>query len=78
MDVKEQIKEFILTDLCEDLDVDQIEDDQNLFDSGILDSLGILKILSFLDEELDIDISSDEIKPENFATLNKICLLINV
>ena len=78
MDIKKQIEEFILTEICEDLglDIQHIKDDDPLFDSGILDSLGILRILSFLDEELDIDISGDEIKRENFVDLKTICALV--
>lgn len=78
MDFKKKIEEFILTEICDDkdLDIQHIKEDEPLIDSGILDSLGILKLLSFLDEELDIDISANEVKPENFINMKTICELI--
>jgi acyl carrier protein len=42
--------------------ISRIEDDESLIESGILDSLGILKILAFLDETFGI-VSAAEIKP---------------
>lgn len=72
------IEEFILTEICSELglDVQSIGDNEPLIDSGIIDSLGILKILSFIDEELDIDISSTEINPGNFINIKSICEMI--
>lgn len=78
MDVKQKIKEFILTEICEDLglDLQDIDDDKKLIEEGILDSLGILKLLSFLDEELNISIPAEKVNLENFENLNTICELI--
>lgn len=72
------IEEFIITEICSELglDVQSIGDNEALIDSGIIDSLGILKILSFLDEELDIDISSTEINPDHFINIKSICEMI--
>ena len=78
MDLKKKIEEFILTEICEEagLNIQHIEENDPLIDSGILDSLGILKLLSFFDEELDVDISGDEIRPENFVNIGVISELI--
>lgn len=75
---KRRIIEFLLTEICEEkgLEIKEIGDDDPLVESGILDSLGILKLLSFLDEELEIDISANEVKPANFVNLKTICALI--
>jgi len=75
---KRRIIEFLLTEICEGkgLEIKEIGDEDPLVESGILDSLGILKLMSFLDEELEIDISANEIKPGNFVNLRTICALI--
>ena len=70
------IKEFIMTEVNPDLHLERIEDDEPLIESGIVDSLGVLKILAFLDEKFGIDLSSDEIKLENFKDVRSICDLI--
>lgn len=75
---KQRIVEFLLTEICEekDLEIHEIGDEDNLIESGILDSLGILKLLSFMDEELGIDISVNDVKPANFVNLATICGLL--
>lgn len=75
-DFSAKIKEFIITEVRPDLHLQQLDDDQPLLDAAIVDSLGILKILAFLDETFGIDLSSDEIKLENFKSVRSICQLI--
>ena len=72
MDVKKSIKDFIVKDLAEDGFREEIHDDDSLIDSGILDSLNILKLLCFMDEKFQIMPAEDEIYPENFDSINHI------
>jgi acyl carrier protein len=72
----EKIKQFIMTEVNPDLHLERIDDDEPLIESGIIDSLGVLKILAFLDESFGIDLSSGEIKLENFRDVRTICKLI--
>jgi acyl carrier protein len=72
-----QLKEFIMTEVNPDLNLVKLDDDEPLIESGIIDSLGILKILAFMDETFGVDLSSDQIKPENFKTVRSICALID-
>ena len=74
--VKEQLTEFIITEVNPDLNLDHLADDEALIESGIIDSLGILKILAFMDETFGVDLSSDQIKPENFRDVRTICALV--
>jgi acyl carrier protein len=74
--LKERIKEFIRSEVNPDLDLRALGDDEPLIESGIIDSLGILKIMAFLDEEFGIDLSAQEIKPENFKNVATICSLV--
>lgn len=43
--------------------------DTALLERGILDSLGILDVVSFLETEFSMVVSDDELLPENFQTL---------
>jgi acyl carrier protein len=43
--------------------------DTALLERGILDSLGILDVVSFLETEFSMVVSDDELVPENFQTL---------
>jgi acyl carrier protein len=75
-DVSEQIKHYILTDIASDLNITHLEDDEPLIESGIIDSLGVLKILAFLEESLGLDLSSDQVKMENFKSIRTIRAMV--
>jgi acyl carrier protein len=71
-DVGDKIRTFILTDLRADLNITHLADDEPLIESGIIDSLGILKILAFLEESLGLDLASDEVRMDTFRTVRTI------
>lgn len=43
-----------------------------LLEKGILDSLGILDVVSFLENEFSLTINDDELLPENFQSLQSL------
>ncbi len=45
-----------------------VDKDTALLERGILDSLGILDVVSFLETEFSMAINDDELVPENFQT----------
>jgi acyl carrier protein len=47
-----------------------VEKNTPLLESGILDSLGILDVVSFLENEFSITISDEELVPENFQSMD--------
>lgn len=50
--------------------------DDSLLSSGLLDSLAIVKLLSFIEDEFDVEIDDADFDPENFETLNTIAKLV--
>lgn len=75
-DVGAEIKRFILTEVAAELNLERLEDNEPLIESGIVGSLGILKIMGFLDESFGIDLSSDQVKLENFKDVDTIRNLV--
>ncbi len=45
-------------------------------ESGILDSLGVLELVHFLEEEFAIQISDEELIPENFGSLEAVSAFV--
>lgn len=76
-ELKARISEFIITEVSPDLHLERLDDDQPLIESGIVDSLGVLKMLAFLDETFGFDLASEEIKLDNFKSVRTICELLN-
>ncbi len=49
-----------------------LTDELPLFESGIIDSLGLVRLIGFLSERLKIRVEPDEVLLENFETLGTI------
>ena len=76
-ELKARIKQFVMTEVNPERNLEQLGDEEPLVDSGIVDSLGVLKIMAFLDEEFGIDLSTEQIKLENFNSVTSICSLLD-
>ncbi len=72
----EKIREFIIQELMHGDDGAGVEDDESLLERGILDSLGLLNLLAFLEQEYQVVIEDQDIVPENFETINAIAALV--
>ncbi|MEQ1844765.1 MAG: acyl carrier protein [Nitrospira sp.] len=46
-----------------------VSNQESLLENGILDSLGILEVVTFLEGEFLITVDDDELQPENFASI---------
>jgi acyl carrier protein len=53
-----------------------LKDSDALLESGILDSLGVLDLVSFLEAQFSIGVADDELVPENFQTITHIVAFI--
>jgi acyl carrier protein len=46
-----------------------VDDDQPLFDSGVLDSLRLIELVSRLEGRFGIHVGIDDLVPENFGSI---------
>lgn len=72
--VKQSVDDKILDILVLITNTDEVKRDlnMNLFDAGILDSLGMVQLMVALSEEFGVGISPAEIEREEWETPNKI------
>ena len=76
MTIRAKIRRFMLEELAESGFHEAISDDESLLENQILDSLSILKLISFMDEGFGIYFSEEELEPERFETVNRIIELV--
>ena len=55
---------------------DNIKDDTLIFDTGVLDSMGLLFLIEFLNEHYQITVEDEELQPNNFESINNIAEFI--
>ncbi len=69
------IKNFIRTELIYD-DEKDFDENTNLIERGIVDSMSLVRLISFIEENCEIQVQDEDIVPENFSSLNKISSFI--
>jgi acyl carrier protein len=75
-DVRPAIREFITTQLAHRAEHREVGDGDDVISSGLVDSLGIVKLVGFLEESFAIRIRDDEILPENFSSIDAIAAFV--
>ncbi len=67
----ENIKNFIVENFLFG-DESQLKFDTPLFEKGIIDSTGVLELVSFIEENYQITIQDDELVQDNFSSISAI------
>jgi len=71
LDYIEDINKFIIDNFLFG-DDNNIKNDASLLENGIIDSTGVLELISFLEETYEITIEDDEMIPENLDSMDNI------
>lgn len=70
MSTLKSIEKFMLDQIMAGFDRETLEADEDLLDQGFIDSLGIMKLIVFIEDTFGLKIDDGEIIPENFQSLN--------
>jgi acyl carrier protein len=54
-----------------------LKDSDELLESGIVDSLGILDLVAFLESEFGLTVGDEDLLPENFRSIERIAEFAN-
>ena len=60
MSIKQQVRQFILSNYLFSDDESKLADAESLMQSGTMDSTGILELIMFLEETFEIKVGDDE------------------
>lgn len=76
MTTRDIIRSFIASELIADTDETDLSDTDLLLETGIVDSFGIMSLLGFLEDKFSVQVSADDLLPENFESIASISALI--
>ena len=76
MSTEQRIKELMVDNLTWSGSWSQIDDDYPLLEKQVLDSFGMLKLISLLEEEFDVTIDDEDVVPDNWRTIRHIAGLV--
>lgn len=66
-------KERIYNFVAKSTNIRTINEDEDLFESGIVNSLFSIQLISFIEKSFDIQITTDDLDMENFKSINAVC-----
>ena len=67
-----KIKQFIVDEFMPDVSVDELDSDFDLLTGGVVDSLGLLQVVAWLETEFDVTVDESQLGPESFRTVDAI------
>ncbi len=76
MPLKDDLVRFIQQTLVADGGSEVITESTPLIDRGIIDSMGLLQIVMFVEEQTGVRIPDDEVLPDHFQTVGDIEALV--
>ncbi len=76
MSEKEQIRSFIYENFFFNDFSKELDDKQSFLEGGIIDSTGVLELVTFVEETFKINIDDHELIPENLDTVDQLVSFI--
>lgn len=76
-EIKGKVKKFILDEFLPGERPEELNDETPLITGGVLDSIGTLKLVSFLEETFNIQIQAHEADFGNLNTISDIAGLVH-
>lgn len=74
--LRDQLREFILENYLFTDDQNELSDDSSFLETGILDSMGVLELIAFLNEDLGVKVETGEMVPENLDGIDRLLTFI--
>ncbi len=66
------IIDFIVNNIASDQDIDELKPEDDLLERSLVDSLGIMRLIAFIEQEFGYSVPPEDIVIENFMTVDAI------
>jgi acyl carrier protein len=77
MTTRDDVRAFILDELVFAGSRDDLTDDYPLLERAVLDSNGLMQLVTFLEEHCSIMIDDEDLVPDNFGTIAGISAFVD-
>lgn len=72
MEIKAQVREYVARNLLFSDNGFEYDDDDSFLQEGIVDSVGVLELVLFVEETFGVAVDDQDITPDNFDSVNKL------
>ena len=76
MDVKDKIRKYVAENFLFSNNGFTLDDDESFLEAGVVDSLGVVELVSFVEENYKISVPDDDIVPDNFDSVDNLAAYI--
>ncbi|MET9480027.1 MULTISPECIES: acyl carrier protein [unclassified Streptomyces] len=63
------IKQFVIEEFLPDVSAEELADDHDLLSDGVIDSLGVLKLIAWVEDRFEVAIGDEDLDPDNFRSV---------
>lgn len=77
MNTEDKIKKFIIKHFMVGEKNPQLQNDVSFLEKGIVDSTGVLELVTFLEETFNITVEDEELVPENLDSVSNLVRFVN-
>lgn len=72
----QDIKQFLIEEFLPDVSLSELDSDYDLQAGGVIDSLGLLKLLAWIEQRYDLSIGDTAVEPDDFRSIAAISSFI--
>lgn len=76
MNIEQAIRNYIIQERFIGQPPADFDDDYDLLDAGVLDSLAMLNLMAYLNEQYQIEFDDKDLTPEHFSSVRTLCDLV--
>jgi acyl carrier protein len=67
--IEQEVRQFVIDNFLFGQSNGHLSDDDSFLEKGLIDSLGILNLVQFVQEKYDIPVEDEELLPENWDSV---------
>ncbi len=75
--IEERVRDFISENFPAAQDGEQYSSSQSLIETGVIDSIGVLTLVTWLEQEFEIIVDDEDVVPDNLDSINSLVSYVN-
>lgn len=75
MQIKQELRQFVIDNFLYGRQ-EELRDEDSFLENGIIDSTGVLELISFLEERFGLKLEETDLTPENLDSIEKVTRLV--
>ena len=74
---EDKLRRAIASDINPAVSEQELGDEVQLFETHVIDSLGIFALVSFIEQEFHVEVDDEELVPENFGSISAMARFVD-